>query len=49
MVLKDAEDVRLTLAAKAGAVARVVSRPLDFEGTLKPFLDELLVAETAGG
>lgn len=49
VVLKDAEDVRLALAAKAGAVARVVPRPLDFEGTLKPFLDELLVPEITGG
>jgi CheY-like chemotaxis protein len=48
VVLKEGEDVRLVLAAKAGAVTRVVSRPLDFAGELKPFLDQILVAEFRG-
>jgi hypothetical protein len=42
LVLKDEEDVRLTVAAKAGAVARVLPRPCEFEGALKPVLEELM-------
>lgn len=42
LVLKDEEDVRLTLAAKAGAVARVLPRPCEFEGILKPMLEAML-------
>lgn len=42
VVLKDEEDVRLTVAARAGAVHRVVARPREFEGVLRPLLAELL-------
>ena len=41
LVLKEAEDVRLTVAAKAGAVDHLVPRPLDYDGGLKPLLDSV--------
>ncbi|HEX9081629.1 MAG TPA: hypothetical protein VF768_05075, partial [Holophagaceae bacterium] len=46
VVLKDIEDVRLHLAAKAGRIALVVPRPMDFQGVLKPRLEELLGLST---
>jgi CheY-like chemotaxis protein len=42
VVLKEKEDVRLALATKAGGVAMVVPRPLDFHAVLKPGLETLL-------
>jgi CheY-like chemotaxis protein/c-di-GMP-binding flagellar brake protein YcgR len=42
VVLKETEDVRLGLAAKAGRVSMVIPRPLDFEGVVKPGLESLL-------
>jgi hypothetical protein len=42
VVLKDQEDVRLALAARAGGVALVVPRPLDDEGVLKTGMLPLL-------
>ena len=42
VILKDAEDVRLHIAAKSGKVALVVPRPLDFAGILHPGIAQLL-------
>lgn len=42
VVLKEAEDVRLQLAAKAGKISLVVPRPLDVAGVLRPGIDRLL-------
>lgn len=42
VILKDVEDVRLQIAAKAGKVSLVVPRPLDFAGILHPGIARLL-------
>ena len=42
VVLQRQPEVRLTVAAKAGAISLLVERPLDFEGKLKAPLEGLL-------
>jgi CheY-like chemotaxis protein len=42
VVIQRQPDMRLTVAAKAGAVSLLVERPLDFEGGLKAAMEGLL-------
>lgn len=42
VVLKREDDVRLTVAAKAGGISLVIPGPPDFEGVLKPWIEQLV-------
>ena len=42
IVLKSREDIKLTVAEKAGGIDLVVAHPVNFDGLLKPGLERLL-------